>query len=100
MVKVEELQPLGTRIVVRKYVRPATIGSLIVPESFNVDNSRSLWEVVKSTKKAHKYLGFGLQEGDIVITLPSRGVYVETEGSEEHYFLFAEEIVKCIQKDW
>lgn len=98
--KVSDIRPLGTRMLVRKYVRPERIGSLYVPPSFDVDNSRSLWEVVKSTEKANKYLGVGLQEGDLLVTLPNRGVYVEVDDAAEHYFLFAEEVVKYIPKTW
>ena len=65
-----------------------------------MDNSRALWEVVKSSKKANDYLGLEIEKDWILVTLPNRGSYVELWDKDEHYFLYAEEILKYIVKDW
>lgn len=91
-----DIKPLKTRILVRKYKRPEKVGSIFLNPAWLVDNSRALWEVVKASAKAEEYLGVALPPETILVTLPSRGVHVILDEPEEHYFLFAEEVVKII----
>ena len=94
--KASDITPVGTRILVRKYTKPEKIGSIWLNPAWLVDNSRALWEVVKSTEKADKYTGLELLPDTILITMPNRGVFADLDEKIEHYFLFAEEIIKII----
>lgn len=97
----KDLEPLGTRILVRKYTKPEMIGSIHINPAWQVDNSRALWEVVKAPQAAKDYVGLDIQPDWILVTLPNRGLYVEgLWDAAEHYLLFAEEIVKYIPKTW
>lgn len=98
---IENLTPFGSRMIVKKYMKPEKVGSIYVNPAWRQDNSRALWELVKMSEGAKKYLGLDLPEGSILITLPNRGVYLPTLDTDaEYYFLFAEEVVKWIAKDW
>jgi hypothetical protein len=106
----DDIEPLGTRMLVRKYRKPEKIGSIYINPAWAVDNSRALWEVVKAgkcrcTKKrpnhcAECYLGMEIEEGTIVVTLPNRGVYACLWDEDEIFYLFAEEVMKWIPRDW
>ena len=97
----DEIEPYGSRLLVKKYTKPDKIGSIYVNPAWKQDNSRALWELVKMSPGAEKYLGLKMPVGSIIITLPNRGVHFPTLGEDfEYYFLFAEEVVKWIQKDW
>ena len=97
MLKLSDIKPYGTRILVRKYTKPEKIGNIWLNPAWLVDNSRALWEVVVSTAKAEEYLGLALPVNTILITLPNRGYHFPLlSEQDEHYFLFAEEIVKII----
>ena len=96
----KDIEPIGSRLLVRKYIKPEKIGSLYLNPAWLTDNSRALWEVVKISKKAEDYFGMKVKKDSIVITLPNRGVHYPLWDKEEHYFLFAEEVVKWIPKTW
>ena len=94
--KAADVEPYKTRILVRKYSKPERVGSILLNPAWLVDNSRALWEVVKASKKAEEYLGLPLPPDTILVTLPNRGLFQNLDEKEEHYFLFAEEVVKVI----
>jgi len=94
--KASQITPYKTRILVKKYTKPKKIGSILINPAWRVDNSRALWEVVKAGKAAEEYLGLELPPNTILITLPNRGSFAPLDEKIEHYFLFAEEIVKII----
>lgn len=94
--KATDITPLKTRILVKKYQRPEKIGSIFLSPAWLVDHSRALWEVVKASPKAEDYLGVALPPDTILVTLPNRGLHVILDEPEEHYFLFAEEVMKII----
>jgi len=73
-------------VLVRKYVKPEKIGSIFVGPAWRVDNSRSLWEVVETTPKATKRLGYELEEGWILITPPNAGVVIDRREDDEGFF--------------
>lgn len=106
----DSIEPYGSRILVRKYRKPEKIGSILLNPAWLVDNSRALWEVIKvapckcTKKQPNKcpncYLGLEIEPDWILITLPNRGTHIPLWDQEEMYFLFAEEVVKYIVKDW
>lgn len=88
----QNLRPLGTRIIVRKYELPEKIGSIHVPEAWRGDRSLQVFEVVKTTEKANAALGIELTPDDIVETRRSWEMVSHPQLPEDHYFLNAEDV--------
>ena len=75
-VPVAAVRPLRTLLVVRKYERPEKITSLLwTAPAWREDNSRALWEIVKTTPAANRALGADAQPNWIVVTPPNRGIF-------------------------
>lgn len=62
------IQPRGDRILAVQYTRPAKVGSLHLPESYDKDGTWNWWEAVKAGPDVSKKLGIALQPGDIFRT--------------------------------
>lgn len=68
MIDVAELTPTRGKMLVRKYTKPSEARGLIIPESYRVDETHSLWEFVKAGEGVAEIIGVELEEGDIVHT--------------------------------
>lgn len=102
-IKPDQLRPLRTLILVKKYTKPERIGRLYVNPAWRVDNSRALWELVKSTPAAEEVLGTSLDRNCIVVTRPYSGVYVKDvelpkreDGSRPQAFLIDAKAVEQV----
>ena len=95
-----DVEPYGYRMLVRKYKKPEKIGSIWINPAWQVDNSRALWEVVKTSKMANEWLGLEIEPDWILVTLPNRGTYSYLDDKDEIYYLDAREVVKWIPKTW
>lgn len=73
-------------VLVRKYIKPKIIRGIHVAPAWRVDNSRSLWEVVETTSKATKALGYELEEGWILVTPRNSGTVIDRREDEEGFF--------------
>jgi co-chaperonin GroES (HSP10) len=88
------MKPRRDLFFVRKYTKPEKIGSIYVNPAWQVDNSRSLWEVIEEIRL--ETFGITLQPDWIVVTAPNRGTYMDKVDGVEIYALSKAEIVKVI----
>ena len=110
--KPEQLQPLGKRILARRYKKPEKIGSLWLNPVWRTDNSRAIWEPVAFSRSAAKDLretldsmGFGrlaLTEC-LLVTPPHRGVGVEAVDMQDEdgeqtlaYFIDGDDVIQVV----
>ena len=93
---VEDLRLLGARLpsgrrggllLARKYEKPEKIGSIYVNPAWKTDNSRSLWEVVRSSPEADETLGTEVEEDWILVTAPNSGVLLTHDSKTREVFL-------------
>lgn len=95
MIDLDKVQPLGPRLLVRRYTLPETIRGIIIPENHRHDKTVSLWELVKATPEAETFVGQSLEEGDLIQTRPYRGLQVPDH--EDHFILMAHEILNVVK---
>ncbi len=90
----DDIEPTGSRLIVRRYVRPTmTESGLHLPESYALDKSHVLYEVVKVGSKASEVLGYQLLKDDIVY-LPIGAVtdHPALPRTPPHFFANAEDV--------
>lgn len=104
-VPVEDVEPIGERLIVRKYVKPEKVGSIWLNPAWRTDHSRALWEVVKVSERAQAFFesdaAFGerLEEDWIVITQPNHGVHappVALSDGADAFLIHAQDVMKVI----
>jgi co-chaperonin GroES (HSP10) len=87
----DKLRPLGLRIMVKVYERPAeTASGLIIPGSHRRDKSWTLYEVVRSTPEVTDELDMELQEGDILktkISIPTDTGFLDERDGRRLFFI-------------
>jgi len=69
LIDINQWQILGTSVLVKRYEKPKQIGLLHLPDDYKFDSSWTLWEVVQSSQEADEFIGYKLQEDDILQTL-------------------------------
>lgn len=99
MLEADDIRPLGTRIIVRHYERPEeTPGGIVIPPSYQEDTGGELWEAVKWSDEAERYVGLkyamNLHEGMILRTKPLEPI--EIEDSNGLWIVSAEKIIGAI----
>lgn len=102
-VKPEELRLTGSRLLVKKYVKPEKIGMIWLNPLWRTDNSRALWELQAWSPAAEEALGMKLKKDFILITPPRRGVYhsdIELPDGDPAFFLDASEIIQIYPYTW
>jgi chaperonin GroES len=73
-------------IVAHKYEKPEKARGIWIAPAWRQDNSRALWEVAVSSKEAEEHLKMTLHEGDILVTPPNSGIFLDYEIGEEERF--------------
>ena len=97
------IETLKAEIIVKKYIRPEWVGSLILPEQSREDKTGQIWEVVKSNDKADEVLGQILSVGDILKVRWGRTTELGVEDPEDGRKMFlikAEDVYHCIKNTW
>ena len=62
------IHPTKDRILAVKYTRPATYGSLVLPESYSDDGTWTWWECVAAGPDVERKLGIRMLPGDLFST--------------------------------
>ena len=79
----------GAKLLVRRYIRPAIVGSIHIPEPARLDLTRSMWEVEETTPAANEKLHCDLERDWLLVTPRNSGVYLYTNDAHEEVFLLA-----------
>jgi co-chaperonin GroES (HSP10) len=90
------VQPLGAKILARRYRKPLRVGSIIVPDTVAVDETMSLWEAVRCGPRVGDTLGFEPEPDDILRTEPWRGIYVAQIDSIDYFMLEARDVIGVV----
>ncbi len=69
LINPDDWQILGNSVLVKRYEKPERLGMVLLPPKYRFDASWTLWEVVKSSAEANKFLGIALERDDILTTL-------------------------------
>lgn len=98
------IQPLGERILVKVYERPAmTPGGIHLPGHRLTDDSWTLYEAVKASPKAEERLGQRIGVGDILRTNTCTPVDTGLDDPEDRrklFFITAEQVRHITRNTW
>lgn len=83
------IHPTKDRILAVQYVRPAKVGMLHLPESYDKDGTWNWWEAVASGPDVERTLGIPVEPGDIFRTpwRPAIDLGCEDEASGRRLFM-------------
>lgn len=90
-IDVATIHPVRDRILAMQYVRPATYGSIHLPESYDKDGTWNWWEAVAAGPAVKEKLGIELQPGDIFRTpwRPAIDLGMECDKTGRRLFMVA-----------
>lgn len=98
------IEPRGSLILVKTYVKPEKVRSIFLPKTALEDTTGTLYEVVRSTEKADEVCGRRLRVGDILTIRWGRGVIdsglEDPADRRRMYFLEAEHVKQQMANTW
>jgi hypothetical protein len=104
--KLDELRPLGGRLLCTLYRRPqeaVTESGLILNPAWLRDNNRQFWRLRMWSEDGAAHLrdmGAEPEEGMLLMTAPNQGVRVEgVEQDEEHFWVWAEQVIAVLEEE-
>ena len=87
MINPQTLKLIGARALVRLYIRPDQIGSILLPDKYRRDTTWTLWDLIQATEAFQEVVGCKLMKDDILQTLKRIPVYVGCDEQGIDYFI-------------